>query len=312
MITYRHHIVSLVAVFLALAVGIVLGGGPLSELGRHEAATARAAERTDQARAVASFGDDFAAATAEKLYAGKLAEHPVAILAAPGVDEQAVAALSDQVALAGGSVTARYDLAEALLDPSEKSLVDTLGSQLMTRLGEGAVDADAPTYTRLGELLSLAVATDEETSVPAGAWSTSVRESLSAADLVVMPKGDPGRAPLVLVVLGDDLGASATEDAADATEAAADERARTAILSGLLSGLTEKAAGVVVAGSTDGGSDGSLAALRREAVAAELTTVDGVESPLGQVTTTLALVRALSGQRGAFGASGADGAVPLT
>ena len=34
MISYRHHIVSLVAVFLALAVGIVLGGGPLTELGR--------------------------------------------------------------------------------------------------------------------------------------------------------------------------------------------------------------------------------------------------------------------------------------
>ena len=32
MISYRHHIVSLVAVFLALAVGVVLGGGPLSEL----------------------------------------------------------------------------------------------------------------------------------------------------------------------------------------------------------------------------------------------------------------------------------------
>ena len=34
MISYRHHIVSLVAVFLALAVGIVLGGGPLTDLGR--------------------------------------------------------------------------------------------------------------------------------------------------------------------------------------------------------------------------------------------------------------------------------------
>ncbi len=28
MITYRHHIASLVAVFLALAIGVALGGGP--------------------------------------------------------------------------------------------------------------------------------------------------------------------------------------------------------------------------------------------------------------------------------------------
>ena len=34
MISYRHHIASLVAVFLALAAGVVLGGGPLSDLGR--------------------------------------------------------------------------------------------------------------------------------------------------------------------------------------------------------------------------------------------------------------------------------------
>ena len=38
MISYRHHIVSLVAVFLALAVGVVLGGGPLSDLGRDDRA----------------------------------------------------------------------------------------------------------------------------------------------------------------------------------------------------------------------------------------------------------------------------------
>ena len=34
MISFRTHVVTLVAVFLALAVGVVLGGGPLSELGR--------------------------------------------------------------------------------------------------------------------------------------------------------------------------------------------------------------------------------------------------------------------------------------
>ena len=38
-ISFRHHVVSLVAVFLALAVGIVLGGGPLSEVGRADGAT---------------------------------------------------------------------------------------------------------------------------------------------------------------------------------------------------------------------------------------------------------------------------------
>ncbi|WP_180933381.1 copper transporter [Nocardioides ungokensis] len=65
MISYRHHVVSLVAVFLALAVGVVLGGGPLSELGR--AATTDSARTRAQAqdtKAAAAFGDDFASAAA--------------------------------------------------------------------------------------------------------------------------------------------------------------------------------------------------------------------------------------------------------
>ena len=44
-ISYRHHIVSLVAVFLALAAGVVLGGGPLSDLGRDDRAAVGDAPR---------------------------------------------------------------------------------------------------------------------------------------------------------------------------------------------------------------------------------------------------------------------------
>jgi len=37
--TFRYHVVSLLAVLLALAAGIALGGGPLSEVGRADGAT---------------------------------------------------------------------------------------------------------------------------------------------------------------------------------------------------------------------------------------------------------------------------------
>ena len=61
MISYRHHVVSLVAVFLALAAGVALGGGPLSDLARDPATTsAKATVQRQEAQRVASFGDDFA------------------------------------------------------------------------------------------------------------------------------------------------------------------------------------------------------------------------------------------------------------
>ena len=60
---------------------------------------------------------------------------------------------------AGGTVTGSWAAEQALLDPNEKSLVDTLGSQLMTQLGNGVADEGASTYERLGQLVGTALAT---------------------------------------------------------------------------------------------------------------------------------------------------------
>lgn len=295
MITYRHHIVSLVAVFLALAVGVVLGGGPLSELGRSDGpGPARAVSQ--QARLAAGYGDTFAAASAEQLYGGRLAERPVAVLAMPGADDATVAGLTEQVELAGGTVTGRYDVQPALVATSEKALVDSLGSQLAADLGTGVVAADAPTYARFGQLVGVATATTGEAPDPVGEEGLAVRQSLAGAGLVVSPGREVPRAPAVLVVLGDTAGTPEEQ----------------AVLEGVLSGLAETSRAVVLAATSDDGrAGGTLASLRQEPVADVVTTVDGAETTMGQVTTVLALVRTLAGEGGAFGASGADGAVPL-
>jgi len=293
-ITYRHHIASLVAVFLALAVGIALGGGPLSELGRADDtdATPAAERRADEAERAAAFGDDFASKSAATLYAGRLRDHPTALVTLPGVDEDDVAALTAQVQAAGGSVAGRYDVRGSLLDPSERTLVDTLGSQLMTQLPEGTIAPEASTYVRMGRLLAVAAASTEPGGSGVDNDTTAVRESLAAGELLTTVTDDAGRAPLVLVVLGD--------------EADPD------ILAGLLSGLAQGSTGVVVAGDTaTGRPGGALEQLRADPVGEELATVDGTDTPLGQVTSVLALARQLDGTGGAFGASGAEGAVPL-
>lgn len=294
MITYRHHIASLVAVFLALAIGVALGGGPLSELGRSDAdaQTPASEQQLTAATRAAAFGDDFAAKSAASLYGARLRGHPTALLTMPGVDEDDVEALTAQVAAAGGAVAGRYDVRESLLDPSERSLVDSLGSQLMTQLPQGSVDLEAPTYVRAGQLLGVAAATTAEAGAPADADANAVRQSLAAGELLTTVDDKAGKAPLVLVLLGDD----ADPD----------------IVSGLLTGLVKTSAGVVVAGDGDTGRPGgSLALLRSEAVGEELASVDGADTDLGRATVVLALIRQLAGTGGAFGAWGAEGAVPL-
>jgi hypothetical protein len=81
-----------------------------------------------------------------------------------------------------------------------------------------------------------------------------------------------------------------------------------AIFTGLAGGLAGVAHGVVVVGPT--GAD-ELEALRDGEPDPKVATVDGVETPAGQVTATLALVRQVTGGGGHFGASGIDGAAPL-
>lgn len=293
MITFRHFLTSLVAVFLALAAGIALGGGPLSDITDPDPAPAAA---TSEAAVdpSAAYADAFTDAVGPLLTSAKLADRGVAVVTAPGVNEETLSALSDQVTAAGGTITGRYALSDIVVSPEQKSLVDTLGSQLMTQQGK-TISADATTYDRIGHLLGIAISTTKSAGdVPSGK-QTAVFDSLVGADLLAFDGGVTERAPLVLFVLGG-------EPAAEGGDA---------ITAGIVAGLAKAAAGVVVAGTLADGGDGQIGRLRAEPVATEVATVDGIDTTAGQVAAVLALARTFDTPGGAFGASGADGPAPL-
>jgi hypothetical protein len=80
---------------------------------------------------------------------------------------------------------------------------------------------------------------------------------------------------------------------------------------GPVSGIGHNAAGVVVVGDGDSADDGELAALRESELTGPISTVDGMETTIGQVTAVLAMQAVISGTTGSYGASGSDGVVPL-
>jgi hypothetical protein len=292
LISFRNHVVTLVSVFLALAVGVALGGGPLSEVGRGTLSSATAPGQVEQGPSDREeYGDAFALAAAPRLYAGALDAHPVAVLTMPGADQGVTKALVAEVERAAGSVAATYEARRALVDPSEKSLVDTLGSQLVAQVGKDVADPGAPTYERIGQLLGSAVATRSARGAGLDGPTGSIRQSLAGAEMVAGPSGEPERAALVLVVLGDDV----DDD----------------VLAGILAGLAERSVGVVAVAAAGGSASKDLGGLRTSPLASDVATVDGVDSGVGRVTATLALVRSLEETGGSFGAAGADGAVPL-
>ena len=297
MITFRHHLVSLVAVFLALAVGIALGGGPLSEVGRPDdaAATSPVDEAT---RRTADFGNEFAEAAAPRLYAAGLAGRPVAVLAMPGAADLTISALTEQIGIAGAGVAGIFNAQPDLVDPSQKALVDNLGAQLVTQLADPRLDAEASTYVRIGQLIALAIATEQEDSAKPDEVALSIRDSLASGSLLTSAE-NARLSPLVLVVLPP------------GEEGNPDDAPTRAVLSGLINGLASRAVGVVTVGDTASAEDGELAAVRSVKVPGPIITVDGVETVLGQVTSVLGLIRILTESGGAFGASGEDGPIPL-
>ncbi|KRE95931.1 hypothetical protein ASG76_02375 [Nocardioides sp. Soil774] len=296
MITLRHHLLTIVAVFLALAAGIVLGGGPLSDVGPTVAASSRDdASAEADGGAQADYTEAFVSTLAPPVLSGRLADRSVALVTVPGADEQLVTALGQQVDAAGGTVAARYDLTADLVDPTQKSLVDTLGSQLLTQQAKDDVAADASTYDRIGQLLGLAIASKDPAGQDVTGKARAVLDAVSGAGLMGEAGDVERRAPLVLLVLGDD----AADDGADA------------VLAGLVEGLSAQAVGVVAVGVTADGEDGQLGRLRADPAAARIATVDGIDTTAGRVAAVMTLQRSLTTQGGAFGASGADGPVPL-
>jgi Copper transport outer membrane protein, MctB len=282
-IRHRSYAVPLTAVLLALATGVALGAGPLTDTGSN----ASPAPRVVTPAAEATYPDTFAASVATDLYRGGLSRRPTAVVTMPGADPATVAALTSQVKAAGGQVAGTYAVDPQMVDAEQKSLVDTLGIQLAKQV-RGATTKDATTYPRIGQLLAVAAANRGTTAGQPDDDVAAVRQSLAAADLVTLPEGGTSTAPLVLVVFGDPV---------DQTMA-----------DGLVDGLAHGARGVVAVAPT---GDVVLAGLHADGITRHVTTVDGSETSAGRVAAVLGLVRAWTKQGGAFGASGSDGAVPL-
>ena len=208
-VVIRRLLVTFVAIVMAMAAGIALGGGPLSDIGRTPSQAAAppaqpTADPQDEARA--AYADAFAAGLAPGLYAGRLHGHPVAIVSLPGADPASSSRSRPQVRAAGTQVIGDLRAHAAPWSTRREDTVDTLGLQLVEQLGTDVVTADATTYDRIGQLRRAdAVSATKRSAALDAARVASLRASLQGAGLVALPEGEPAFAPLVLVVTGKEV-----------------------------------------------------------------------------------------------------------
>lgn len=309
MISFRSHVVSLVAVFLALAVGIVLGGGPLQRDGGDAdtaagdpAALADAEQELERLRRAADFEEAYALATRDRLVpADLLRGRTVTLLTLPGADEDQVTAVASYAGRVGASIATRVSIDDQLVDVANRQLVEELGSRMRASAGDAVdIPSTADGYERLGRLLGRAVATDRAGGAPVDDVGSEIMASLTTAELVSTDTPVQRRGALVVVVAGE-------------PEGSADQRRGAGrIVASLARALDESAKGALVVGPVGSGDrDGVVGAVRRSRAASEVSTVDVIDRQAGVVLTMLALSGEDGGTTVHLGTPGSqDGAFP--
>lgn len=302
MIDFRYHLVSLVSVFLALAIGVVLGAGPLRESIGDTLTNQVDALRRDKENLQLAVGnrdeqiqhrDQFISAVGDGLVAGQLGGRTVVVVALPSAGAEAVDALVARVEAAGATVSGRVSVQAAWVDrersADRRSIVGELAA-FLDAPAPGSGDAE-----QLAALLARALVTpDLALASQTDPDAATVIDGLRGADLVTVD-GEPGqRATLALIATG--------APAAAADDAAADDQPTEQDWLPLVRALDTGSGGAVVAGPlAAAGEDGLLTALRGGDLSDLVSTVDAADTPMGRVTTVLALREQLTGTAGHYG-----------
>ena len=309
MIDFRYHIVSLISVFLALAVGIALGAGPLKEtIGdtltgqveqlRGEKDALRA--ELDTTSGELADTETYIGAAGAQLLDGTLTDRRVAVIALGEVDESTRTALDERLAQAGATVTARVTLTETWTDPDARTFRQALVGQLLAYL-DPVPAQDAGVEGELASALVQALVTSDPSNPDVLSDDASVLLELlssSESDSPLVTVADEVGVPADAIVV---IGVPIEEQSDDATPSPQPSESVAAAQLAVLSAAQELSSGAVLADGPRG--EGSLtdAVLADQDLAAALTTVSGTEVVTGQVNVPLALAARIAGTNGHYG-----------
>lgn len=304
MLDFRYHLVSLAAIFLALAGGIALGAGPLQDPVGGQLASASPEDDSDQevddelrsAREFSDFSSAYNAGTAGLVIGDRLDGTSVSLLLLPGADPAVADDLVNDLGTAGARVTSTVRLTENLLDPAQRQLAESLVEGLLDSVDGVEIPQSASGYERVGSALGNALVIDSSADAESDGAADSILAAFEEAGFVDVKGSSERRASLALLVAGDPPN--------DAPEGQAD------VVSELATGINGVSGGTVVAGTTSSAVTGAVAALRASDARTGVSTVDGIEIIAGRLSAVLALVEQSAGGTGDYGPSGADGAVP--
>jgi len=305
-IDFRYYLVSIVSIFLALAVGIVLGAGPLQQdIGARltEQIKTLRADKTqlrtdlDTARRNAAARDTFSSAVAPAVLKGRLTGKTVALVVAPGVDADLVKNATASLIAAGAKVGSTVTLNDVWADPSKITLRNTVASPFAT-LATAPAAAGSPDQLAVTVLTHAILAGTDHSTERITASASAALNGLAAGDLISVTPDHVVPSSSVVFLSGPVKGSTQQ-----------DTDARLAAYVQLVRSLDAAGSGVVVAAksnSTDPTKSADLvAAARKNSDAVKvISTVDDADLPMGLNTLVMALEQQYTGGAGQYGLAG--------
>ena len=311
MISLRTHAISLAAVFLALAIGVALGSGLLSNTvlsglrDDKQELQNQINGLTEQKNAVnekLSAAGEFDSQMSPRILRDTMAGKSVVVFRTPDAEDDDVDGLSRMVEQAGGAVTGTVSLTEEFVDAnSAEKLLSVVNSPIVpagAQLNTKSVDQGS----QAGDLLGITLLINRDPKAPPvnDQDRDTVLTALRDTGFITYGTERIGAANAALVVTGGVLG----DDGGN----------RGATVARFAAGLAPHGSGTVIAGR-DGSASGTaaVAVTRSDAgLTTAVSTVDDVDVASGRITAVLALQDLINGGRsGQYGVGQSATAVTL-
>ncbi|TCB90491.1 copper transporter [Micromonospora zingiberis] len=291
MINFRYHVVSLTAVFLALAIGLVVGtaalNGPVAD-SLKETVNSLRKDNQQMRQAVQNMQreleleEEYAAEMAQVILPGKLSGKRVVVLSLPTGRDHTEGVIK-MLQLAGADITGRIDLQDKFINPENNN--NLLELAVTAARPTGAPTSGLPGNGHGVETSSALLAT-VLLDRPAGsepvteADRRAVLAAYSNANYLTAADRVTAAAEAVVLVSGQPY---VDKDSAKKDESLVK-----------IAEQFDRTGGIVVAGN--GSAGGNLVAfVRGDAVLAQtISTIDNANTVQGQLVTTLALVQQLT------------------
>jgi len=292
-INFRYHLVSIAAIFLALAAGVALGSGPLDNAKNIIGTNKKTAATADQ-NDLSGFEAAYAKKTGSSLVTGKLKGQSVVVFTLPGARAEQVRGLKTAMTSGGAKVTGEVALSSKLLDSASRQFAEGVTQQAAK--GTKGVATSGDSYLRIGSALGRAYLAKKTTKVDSPA--STIGSAFAEGDLISVPSKPADRASIALIVAGP--------GAANGDQGQGD------IITEMAVGFDAQARGVVLAGPSASSEDGGfLQVMRSSDTSSQVSTIDVTDSAAGRMIAVLVAQREIGDDPGSFGTSrSADGAIP--